>query len=103
MEALGMPGSFVASYRTFPHAGPSWRRARRSSCNAPATPLSRQMTVQTLARVRQQRALVLVYFDVFWGSTALAVLLVALVLLMRCSMAKKGAPLGPSNTTVDRA
>jgi hypothetical protein len=53
--------------------------------------------------MRQQQALSLAYFDVFWGSAALAVLLVALVLLMRCSMAEKGAPLGPSNTTVDRA
>jgi hypothetical protein len=66
-------------------------------------PLSRQMTVQTLERVRQQQALSLAYFDVFWASAALAALFVALVLLMRRSVAEKGAPLGPSNTPVDRA
>src|SRR5262245_61624948 len=89
-----MPGSLVASYRTFPPAGPSWRRARRPFCNAPATRLSRQITVQPLERVRQQQALSLAYFDAFRGSAVLAVLLVALVLLMRCSMAEKGVPIG---------
>ena len=56
-------------------------------------PLSRQMTVKTLERVRQQ-ALSLAYSDVFWASVALAVLFVALVLLMRRSVAEKGAPIG---------
>lgn len=52
--------------------------------------LSRQMTLQTLENLRQQQALSMAYFDVFWLSAALAVPLVCLVLLMRRSVAEKG-------------
>jgi MFS transporter, DHA2 family, multidrug resistance protein len=57
-------------------------------------PLSRQLTVQALERVRQQQALLFAYFDVFLASAALAVLLVCLVLLMRRSVAEKGTHIG---------
>jgi len=36
----------------------------------------------------------LAYFDVFWSAAVIAVLLVFLVLLMRSSVAEKGAHLG---------
>jgi DHA2 family multidrug resistance protein len=52
---------------------------------------SQQMTLQALANARDQQALSLAYFDVFWASAALAVCLVFLVLLMRRSVAEKGA------------
>jgi DHA2 family multidrug resistance protein len=54
-------------------------------------PLSQQMASQALQHVRNQQALSLAYFDVFWFSAALAVVLVLLVLLMRRSVAEKGA------------
>jgi DHA2 family multidrug resistance protein len=53
--------------------------------------LSRQMTLQTLENARNQQALSLAYFDVFWCSAAVAAALVFLVLLMRRSVAEKGA------------
>jgi DHA2 family multidrug resistance protein len=53
--------------------------------------LSRQMTLQALENLRKQQALSLAYFDVFWSSAALAVPLIFLVLLMRRSVAQKGA------------
>jgi DHA2 family multidrug resistance protein len=52
---------------------------------------SRQMTLQALENARNQQALSLAYFDVFWFSAAVAVALVLLVLLMRPSVAEKGA------------
>jgi DHA2 family multidrug resistance protein len=54
-------------------------------------PLSRQLTLNTLENMRNQQASALAYFDVFWFSAALAVMLVFLVLLMRRSVAEKGA------------
>jgi DHA2 family multidrug resistance protein len=54
-------------------------------------PAARQMTLQALENHRQQQASSLAYFDVFWVSAALAVLLVFLVLLMRRSIVEKGA------------
>jgi len=53
--------------------------------------LSRQMALQVLQNVRDRQASSLAYFDVFWVSAALAVMLVLLVLLMRRSVAEKGA------------
>ena len=41
----------------------------------------------------QQQSLALAYFDVFWSSAAVAAGLVLLVLLMRRSVAEKGAAL----------
>ncbi len=56
--------------------------------------LSQQMTLQALEQMRNRQALALAYFDVFWCSAALAVPLVFLVLLMRRSVAEKGAHIG---------
>ncbi len=56
--------------------------------------LSQQMAVQALENLRNQQALSLAYFDVFWSFAALAVPLVLLVLLMRRSVAEKGTPIG---------
>jgi DHA2 family multidrug resistance protein len=53
--------------------------------------LSRQMTLGFLNEVRNQQATSLAYFDVFWSSAAIAIVLVFLVLLMRRSVAEKGA------------
>jgi DHA2 family multidrug resistance protein len=55
---------------------------------------SYQMTVQQLAELRQQQAASLAYFDVFWLCAALGVALVLLVLLMKRSVAEKGAHVG---------
>ena len=52
------------------------------------------MTVQALADLRQQQAASLAYFDVFWLCAALGVVLVFLVLLMKRSVAEKGAHVG---------
>ena len=54
-------------------------------------PFSHLMTLQTLHNVRAQQASSLAYFDVFWASAALAVVLVFLVFLMQRSVAEKGA------------
>ncbi len=54
-------------------------------------PSSRQMTLQTLQNVRDQQALSLSYFDVFWCCAVAAAVLVFFVLLMRRSVAEKGA------------
>ena len=56
--------------------------------------LSRNLTLEAMQNVRDQQASSLAYFDVFWSSAALAVLLVFLVLLMRRSVAEKGAHIG---------
>ncbi len=49
-----------------------------------------QITVQTLQSAREQQALALAYFDVFWCCAALAAVLVFMVLLMKRSVAEKG-------------
>jgi DHA2 family multidrug resistance protein len=54
-------------------------------------PLSQQMTLQALQNLRNQQASSLAYFDVFWASAAIAILLVFPVFLMRRSAAEKGA------------
>jgi DHA2 family multidrug resistance protein len=55
---------------------------------------SREMAVQALDNLRQQQASSLAYFDVFWVAAVLATLLVPLVLLMKRSVAEKGAHIG---------
>jgi DHA2 family multidrug resistance protein len=50
--------------------------------------------VQALADLRQQQAASLAYFDVFWVAAVLGVSLIALVLLMKRSVAEKGAHVG---------
>ena len=57
-------------------------------------PLSQSMTLQALDQVRQQQASSLAYFDVFWGCAVVAALLIFLVMLMRRSVAEKGAHVG---------
>jgi DHA2 family multidrug resistance protein len=52
------------------------------------------MAVQALANLREQQALSLAYFDVFWLAGVLAISLVPLVLLMKRSVAEKGAHVG---------
>ena len=54
-------------------------------------PTSRTMALEALQNLRNQQALSLAYFDVFWISAALSAGLVFLVLLMRPSVAEKGA------------
>jgi MFS transporter, DHA2 family, multidrug resistance protein len=53
--------------------------------------ISQQMTLAVLDRVRAQQALSLAYFDVFWVSAAVGVVLIVLVLAMRRAVADKGA------------
>jgi DHA2 family multidrug resistance protein len=55
---------------------------------------SQQMAWQVLANLRQQQAASLAYFDVFWVCAALGVALIPLVLLMKRSVAEKGAHVG---------
>jgi DHA2 family multidrug resistance protein len=54
-------------------------------------PLSRTMSLQALELARSRQAASLAYFDVFWVSAVVAVALIVLVLLMRRSVAEKGA------------
>ena len=52
------------------------------------------MSLQALDSLRQQQALSLAFFDVFWLCAVLAVALVVLVLLMKRSVAEKGEHIG---------
>jgi MFS transporter, DHA2 family, multidrug resistance protein len=55
---------------------------------------AQQMAVQALDNLRQEQALSLAYFDTFWLAAVLAISLVPLVLLMKRSVAEKGAHIG---------
>jgi DHA2 family multidrug resistance protein len=55
---------------------------------------SQQMALQALDNLRQQQASSLAYFDVFWLAAVLGAALVFLVLVMKRSVAEKGAPVG---------
>ncbi len=55
---------------------------------------AQQQTWQALEDLRQQQAGAMAYFDVFWLCAALGVSLVVLVLLMKRSVAEKGAHIG---------
>ena len=55
---------------------------------------AQQQTWQALEDLRQQQAGSMAYFDVFWLCAALGVALVVLVLLMKRSVAEKGAHIG---------
>ena len=57
-------------------------------------PLSQQMSLQVLERVRTRQALSLAYFDVFTLSAAVGLLLMFLLLFMRRSVPEKGAHVG---------
>jgi DHA2 family multidrug resistance protein len=52
---------------------------------------SRQLSLDMLESLRERQASSLAYFDVFWSSAVLALALVIPVLLMRRSVAEKGA------------
>jgi DHA2 family multidrug resistance protein len=52
---------------------------------------SRLLTLRSLENLRNQQASSLAYFDVFWFSAALSVVLVFLVFFLRPSVAQKGA------------
>ncbi|MGC3968025.1 MAG: MFS transporter [Pirellulales bacterium] len=52
---------------------------------------AREMALGAIASLRDQQALSLAYFDVFWVSAVVAAVLVPLVFLMRRSVAEKGA------------
>jgi DHA2 family multidrug resistance protein len=55
---------------------------------------SQERAIQVLSDLRQQQASSLAYFDVFWVAAVVGVALVVLVLLMKRSVAEKGAHLG---------
>jgi DHA2 family multidrug resistance protein len=55
---------------------------------------SQQMTLRSLADLREQQAASLAYFDVFWLFAVLSLGLVLLVLLMKRSVAEKGELIG---------
>ena len=56
--------------------------------------LSQQLAWQALENVRQQQASALAYFDVFWLLAVVMLGLVPIVLLMKRSVAEKGARIG---------
>ncbi len=55
---------------------------------------SGQMVLQSLANLREQQASALAYFDVFWVLAVVMVALLFAVLLMKRSVAEKGARIG---------
>jgi DHA2 family multidrug resistance protein len=55
---------------------------------------AQQLAWQALENLRQQQASALAYFDVFWLAAAVTLLLAPLVLLMKRSVAEKGARIG---------
>jgi DHA2 family multidrug resistance protein len=55
---------------------------------------AQQLALQALDNLRQQQASALAYFDVFWLLALLTLVLVPLVLLMKRSVAEKGARIG---------
>jgi DHA2 family multidrug resistance protein len=55
---------------------------------------SQQMALQALDNLRQQQAISLAYFDVFWLCAVLSVALVPMTFLMKRSVAEKGAHVG---------
>jgi MFS transporter, DHA2 family, multidrug resistance protein len=55
---------------------------------------AQQLAWQALENLRQQQASALAYFDVFFLAAVLTLVLVPLVLLMKRSVAEKGARIG---------
>ena len=53
-----------------------------------------QLALQALANLREQQASALAYFDVFWVLAVVAFALVFAVLVMKRSVAEKGARVG---------
>ena len=56
--------------------------------------LSRELAWQALANLRQQQASALAYFDCFWVFAVIMLVLVPIILLMKRSVAGKGARIG---------
>ncbi len=56
--------------------------------------LSQELARQTLANLRQQQASALAYFDCFWVFAVIMLVLVPIILLMKRSVAEKGARVG---------
>ena len=56
--------------------------------------LSQQLALQALDNLREQQASALAYFDCFWVFAMIMLALVPLVLLMKRSVAEKGARIG---------
>jgi MFS transporter, DHA2 family, multidrug resistance protein len=56
--------------------------------------LSQELAWQALENLRQQQASSLAYFDCFWAFAVIMILLVPVVLLMKRSVAEKGARVG---------
>jgi DHA2 family multidrug resistance protein len=52
------------------------------------------MTLGALSNLRDQQALSLSYFDIFWCSAVVAALLILLCFLMRRSVVEKGTHIG---------
>jgi DHA2 family multidrug resistance protein len=78
-----------------PHVQSFFQRGQAFFLQRTGDPARSQLdTVQALADLRQQQAAALAYFDVFWTCAVMGVLLVALVLLMKRSVAEKGAHVG---------
>ena len=55
---------------------------------------AQQLAGQALENLRQQQASALAYFDVFWLLAMVTLVLVPVVLLMKRSVAEKGARIG---------
>ncbi len=56
--------------------------------------LSRELALQALANLRRQQASALAYFDCFWVFAVVMLMLVPMVLVMKRSVAEKGAHVG---------
>ena len=56
--------------------------------------VSRELAWQALENLRQQQASALAYFDCFWVFAMLMLALVPVILLMKRSVAEKGAHVG---------
>jgi DHA2 family multidrug resistance protein len=78
-----------------PHVNTFLEQAREFFYQQTGDPAgSQQRAVQALENLRQQQAESLAYFDVFWVAAVLGVALAFLVLLMKRSVAEKGAHVG---------
>ena len=55
---------------------------------------AQQLALRTLANLREQQASALAYFDVFWVLAVVMAALVLVVLMMKRSVAEKGARIG---------
>ena len=55
---------------------------------------AQQLALQAVENLRQQQASALAYFDIFWLLAVVMLALVPVVLLMKRSVAEKGARIG---------